>query len=202
MSAVGTLFDWSFTKETGFSGNGKCLLWINETVNRPSALHASRNQTSSSVARVAATCSSAPSSPLAVYAQPPCTFTSPNSCSAHPSLAIKNAAAAAKHKTTALLELLNFAFLRLFLVFHHIAPQPRTAPRGGPTSAIPETNNRRSTIFRKPASSKCPYSFSPTHVPASNAGSPKAKNQTVSVETAPLIPSHSPLMAKIATPIG
>src|SRR5262249_37615205 len=151
MSAVGTLFDWSFTKETGFSGNGKCLLWINETVNRPSALHASRNQTSSSVARVAATCSSAPSSPLAVYAQPPCTFTSPNSCSAHPSPAIKNAAAAAKHKTTALLELLNFAFLRLFLVFEHIGHQPRSAARGGPTSAIPETNNRRSTILRKPA---------------------------------------------------
>src|SRR5262249_40419018 len=30
-SAVGTLFDCSFTKETGFSGNGKCSLWMNET---------------------------------------------------------------------------------------------------------------------------------------------------------------------------
>ncbi len=46
-SAVGTLFDCSFTKETGFSGNGKCSLWMNETASRPSALHASISQTAS-----------------------------------------------------------------------------------------------------------------------------------------------------------
>jgi hypothetical protein len=31
----------TITKETGFSGNGKCSLWMNETGSRPSALHAS-----------------------------------------------------------------------------------------------------------------------------------------------------------------
>src|SRR5215471_8329886 len=116
MSAVGTLFDCSFTKETGFSGNGKCSLWTNETVSRPSALHASRNQTASSVARVAATCSTAPPSFLAVYAQPPCTLTSPGSCSAQPALAIKNGAAATKNRTTALFEPLNFPFSGLLVV--------------------------------------------------------------------------------------
>src|SRR5215510_7376317 len=123
MSAVGTLFDCSFTKETGFSGNGKCSVWMNDTVSHPSALHASRNQTASSAARVAATCSSALSSPLAVYAHPPCTFTSPKPCSADASLPIKSAAAAAKHKTPVLLEPLNFAFLGLLLVFEHIGHQ-------------------------------------------------------------------------------
>jgi len=58
-SAVGTLFDCSFTMETGFSGNGKCSLWMNETASRRSALHPSVSQTASSAARVAATCSKA-----------------------------------------------------------------------------------------------------------------------------------------------
>src|SRR5262249_16227145 len=37
-------------------------------------------------------------------------------------------------------------------------PQPSAFPgaKAGTTSAIPETNNRRSTILRKPASSKSP----------------------------------------------
>src|SRR5919204_284446 len=92
MSAVGTLFDCSFTTETGFSGNGKRSLWLNETVSRPSALHASINQTASSAARVAATCSTAAPFTVAVYAQPPCTCTSSATCSANPSLAAANAA--------------------------------------------------------------------------------------------------------------
>jgi hypothetical protein len=49
---------------------------MNETVSRPSDLHASRNQTASSAARVVATSSTAPSLTVAVYAQPPCIFTS------------------------------------------------------------------------------------------------------------------------------
>src|SRR5262245_46851413 len=106
MSAVGTLFDCSFTKETGFSGNGKCSVWMSDTVRRPSALHASRDQTASSAARVAAICSSAPSSPLALYAQPPCTLTSPGPCSAAASLTINNAAEPPRKKITAHFELL------------------------------------------------------------------------------------------------
>src|SRR5262249_46315301 len=116
MSAVGTLFDCSFTKETGFRGNGKCSVWMNETVSRPSALHASRNQTASSAARVAAMCPIAPSSSLAPYAQPPCTLTSPGPCSAAASLTIKNAAAAAKNKITAHFALLNVTVPGLLLV--------------------------------------------------------------------------------------
>src|SRR5262249_16054641 len=50
-SAVGTLFDCSFTMETGCSGNGKCSLWMNETASRPFALHPSVSQTASSAAR-------------------------------------------------------------------------------------------------------------------------------------------------------
>src|SRR5262249_36159647 len=115
-SAVGTLFDCSFTKETGFSGNGKCSLWMNETASRPSALHASISQTASSAARVAAMCSTVPSLSFAVYAQPPCTFTSSRPCSASPPLVITNAAAAAKSKATAHFELIDLAFSGLLLV--------------------------------------------------------------------------------------
>src|SRR5215472_8476305 len=115
MSAVGTLFDCSLTKETGFSGNGKCSLWVNETVSRPSAVHASTNQTSSSAARVVATCSTVPSLTVVVYAQPPCTFTSSEPCPAETSLTITNAAATAKNRTTALFDPLNFTFSGLLL---------------------------------------------------------------------------------------
>src|SRR5262249_24801874 len=80
---------------------------MNETVSRPSALHASRNQTASSAARVVANCSTTPSCYLAVYAQPPCTFTSPGFCSADPPVVITNAAAADKHKATAPFELMH-----------------------------------------------------------------------------------------------
>src|SRR5689334_2583549 len=94
---------------------------MNETVSRPSALHASRNQTASSLARVVATCSSASSSFLAVYAQPPCTLTSPRPCSAHPLLAMKTTAAAAKNRVTAPFEPLPFSGLLFVLerIGHH-----------------------------------------------------------------------------------
>src|SRR6185295_14362603 len=143
MSAVGTLFDCSFTTETGFSGNGKCSLWLNETVSRPSALHASRNQTASSAARVAATCSTAAPLTVVVYAQPPCTCTSSGACSADPSLAIANAAAATKNK--ALFALVNLAVSDLLLVLEPMGDQPKSGMKAGTTRAIPETNNRRST---------------------------------------------------------
>ena len=38
----------------------------------------------------------------------------------------------------------------------HIGRHPNNGAKAGTTSAIPETNNRRSTILRKPASSKRP----------------------------------------------
>src|SRR5262249_24971280 len=156
MSAVGTLFDCSFTKDTGFSGNGKCSLCTNETLSRPSALQASRNQTVSSAARVIATCSASLSLSLAVYAQPPCTFTAPEPCPAEASLAITNAAAAAKNNAAPHFELMNLAFSGLLLVLEPIGDQPNRGAKAGTTSAIPETNNRRSTTLRKLASSKCP----------------------------------------------
>src|SRR6476646_73098 len=81
---------------------------------RPSALHASRNQTAASAARVAATCSTAAPLTVVVYAQPPCTCTSSGVCSADPSLAIANAAAAAKNKAP--FALMNLAVSGLLLV--------------------------------------------------------------------------------------
>src|SRR5262249_26735046 len=56
------------------------------------------------------------SSSLALYAQPPCTLTSPGPCSAAASLTIKNAAAAAKNKITAHFAVLNVTFPGLLLV--------------------------------------------------------------------------------------
>src|SRR5262245_4442377 len=136
-SALGTLLECSFTTKTGLSGNGNCLLWTSETVSRPSALHASISQTASSAARVAATCSTSSSLLLSVYAQPPCTFTSPGPCSADPSLAINNAAATVKNKATAPFELLRPRLLRLLLVLEPIRDQPNSgakacAPRQTP----------------------------------------------------------------------
>src|SRR5262249_34511425 len=44
--AVGMLFDCSFTRENGSSGNGNCSVWISETVSRPSTLHAKQKPSS------------------------------------------------------------------------------------------------------------------------------------------------------------
>src|SRR5262245_62826090 len=108
-----------------------------ETVSRPSTLHASRSQAASSAARVAAMCSTAPSLSFAIYAQPPCTFTSSRPCSANPPLVITNAAAAAKNKATARFELIDLAFsglLRVLEISQEVvrerarpAPVPRPA---------------------------------------------------------------------------
>src|SRR5262249_56030920 len=105
-----------------------------EMISRSSALHASRSQAASSAARVAATCSTAPPSPLAVYAQPPCTLTSSWASSADTSLAIMNAAAPAKNKATVPFNLKDFRFLRSRTLLRRIsAPHkqvnPSTSPR-------------------------------------------------------------------------
>src|SRR5262249_21109 len=109
---VGTLFDRSCTDEELFSGQGNCSVCISESISRSSALHASRSQAASSAARVAATCSTAPPSPLAIYAQPPCTLTASWASFADTSLAIMNAAVPAKNKAIVPFNLKGVRFLR------------------------------------------------------------------------------------------
>src|ERR1700730_246818 len=89
---VGTLFDRSWTDEEGFNGNGNCSVCIDETVNRLSGRHASRNQVLPSAARMLAMYSVRLSRALVVYAQLPCTLISPKPCSAETSFTpIRNA---------------------------------------------------------------------------------------------------------------
>src|SRR5262245_2646194 len=128
-TAVGTLLECSFTKKRGFSGNGNCSLWTNETVSRPSAAHATVSQTASSAARLAATCSISPSLLFSVYAQPPSTFTSPKPSSADPFLAIKNATVAAKSKATAPFELSSLVVSGLPFVLEPIRDQPNSGAK-------------------------------------------------------------------------
>src|ERR1700730_2110445 len=89
---VGMLFDRSWTDEEHFKGNGNCSVCINETVNRFSGRHASRNQVPPSAARMLAMYSVPLSPAPVVYAQPPWSLISLKACSAETFTTTRNAA--------------------------------------------------------------------------------------------------------------